>query len=275
VSHAPCVTARTWAPAPPAWSDDPRWYTERMTLDGEEWFARIRPGTDPALPPVVMVHGLIVSGSYFRPVANEMDPRYTVYIPDLPGVGRARSGRYWSLPSFVTHLASWMEAHGLADAIVVGNSLGCQVATLLAGTWPDLVRALVLIGPTMDPAITNVAQLLWRGLRDIPREHPSIWKVWIPDFFRAGPRRSMSMLVEMFRDDQLARLGNLAQPVLVVGGERDPIIPPGWVRDMASRIPRGEAIIVPGAPHALNYSSPRDLVNAVDRAASDGHLPAP
>lgn len=266
MSATPRITAKTWAPASPAWSDDSRWYTERLTLDGEEWFARIRPGTDADSPPIVMVHGLIVSGSYFRPVATLIDPRYSIFIPDLPGVGRARSSHYWSLPSFTTRLAEWMDAHGLADAIVVGNSLGCQFATLLAESRPDLVRALVLIGPTMDPAITNVVQLLWRGIRDIPRERSSIWKVWIPDFFRTGPRRSVRMLAEMFRDDQLDRLGRVTQPAIVIGGEHDPIIPPEWVRDMASRMPRGEAVIVPDAPHALNFSAPRDLVEAIKRA---------
>jgi 2-hydroxy-6-oxonona-2,4-dienedioate hydrolase len=242
--------------------------TERMTIDGEEWFARIAPGSDRSLPPVVMVHGLIVSGSYFRPVANLLDPRYSVFIPDLPGVGRANSEQYWSLPSFTNRLATWMDFHGLSDAVIVGNSLGCQFATLLAERRPDLVRSLVLIGPTMDPAITNVAQLLWRAVQDVPRERPSIWKIWIPDFFRTGFRRSMRMLAEMFHDDQLSRLADVTQPALVIGGECDPIIPPVWVREMAARIPRGEAIIVPDAPHALNYSSPHDLVAAIHRAVN-------
>lgn len=269
------VSARIWAPASPAWSDDPRWYTERLTLDGEEWFARIRPGTDPALPPVVMIHGLIVSGSYFQPVANLMHDGYPAYIPDLPGVGRAKSSQYWSLPSFTTRLAAWIDAQGLEGAIIVGNSLGCQIATLLAESRPDLVRGLVLIGPTLDPAITNVPQLLWRGIRDIPLERPSIWKIWIPDFFRTGFRRSMRMLREMFRDDQLPRLERLHQPSLLIGGERDPIIPPAWVREMTSRIPGGEAIIIGGAPHALNYSSPQDLVDAIERAVGQGDVFTP
>lgn len=246
-----------------------------MTIGDEEWFARIALGTDSALPPVVMVHGLVVSGAYFRPVANVMDLRFLVYIPDLPGVGRARSSHYWSLASFTHWLATWMDLQELTGAIVVGNSLGCQIATLLAESRPDLVRSLVLISPTMDPTISNVVQLLWRGIKDIPRERLTIWKVWIPDFFRTGPRRSIRMLIDMFRDDQLDRLGSLTQPALVIGGECDPIIRPRWVREMAARIPRGEAIIVPGAPHALNFSNPRDLVAAIERAMLDRHTPCP
>jgi pimeloyl-ACP methyl ester carboxylesterase len=239
-----------------------------MTLNGEQWFARITPGTDPTLPPVVMVHGLIVSGAYFRPVANVMDLRHPTYIPDLPGIGRTSSSTRWTLPLWTEHLAGWMDAHGLSGAILVGNSLGCQIATLLAVTRPDLARALILIAPTLDPEITSPLQVIGRGIKDIPHERPSIWSVWIPDFLKTGVRRSLSMLHEMFRDDQLARLAGVTQPALVIGGEIDPIVTPDWVRDMASRIPRGEAIIVPEAPHALNYSAPRDLVAAIDRAAN-------
>lgn len=240
-----------------------------MTLNDEQWFARIAPGTDPDLPPIVMVHGLIVSGAYFRPVASVMDLRHPTYIPDLPGIGRTQSSTRWTLPMWTEHLAGWIDAHGLSGAIVVGNSLGCQIATLLAVTRPDLVRSLILISPTLDPEITSSFQVIGRGIKDIPHERPSIWSVWIPDFFKTGPRRSLSMLHQMFRDDQLARLADVTQPALVIGGELDPIATPDWVRQMAFRMPQAEAIIVPGAPHALNYSSPRDLVSAIERSAGD------
>jgi 2-hydroxy-6-oxonona-2,4-dienedioate hydrolase len=237
-----------------------------MTLGDERWFARIAPNGDPSLPPIVMVHGLIVSGTYFRPVADLLDERYTIYVPDLPGSGRSTGSKRWTLPTATHQLAGWMDAHDLTGVIVVGNSLGCQVATLLATTRPDLVRSLVLIGPTHDPAITTLARLLKRSMRDIPLERPSIWSVWIPDFFGTGLRQAWSQLREMFADDQLSRLGEVTQPAFVVGGERDPIVPQSWVRDVASRRPRGEAIIVPDAPHALNFSSAADLVAAIDRA---------
>jgi len=237
-----------------------------MTIGGETWFSRVYPHGDPALPPIVMIHGLVVSGAYFRPVADLMDGPHTIYVPDLPGHGRSPSDRMWTLPSLVTQLAGWMDAHGLTGAVIVGNSLGSQVATLLAVERPDLVRAMILIGPTLDPEIASPVQLVLRGAVDIPRERQSLWKIWIPDLFRAGARRSLFMLGQVFADDQLARLGNVRQPALVVGGENDPVAPARWVRGMASRMPRGEPVIVPGASHALNYSNAPELVAAIDRA---------
>lgn len=267
VSDAPAITARTWTTALPDWRGNHRWYGEWATIYGERWFARIAPGTDPSLPPLVMVHGLIVSGAYFQPVAEISDPRFTLAIPDLPGVGRTDSSARWTVRRWAHHLAGWMDAHGLRDAIVVGNSLGCQIATQMAVTRPGLVRSLVLIAPTLDPSIHGPLQLIGRGIRDIPRERPSIWTVWIPNFFRTGPIQSVRQMRTMFDDDQLARLRNVRQPALVIGGERDPILSTAWIREMADRMPRGESIIVPGAPHALNYSSPRQLLSAIERAA--------
>jgi pimeloyl-ACP methyl ester carboxylesterase len=74
------------------------------------------------------------------------------------------------------------------------------------------------------------------------------------------------MLRQMFTDDQLERLGDVRQRALVIGGERDPIVSSDWVRDMASRMPNGEAIIIPDGSHALNYSNAPELVAAIDRS---------
>lgn len=266
MSTGPEVTARTWGPVSAPWDTAEGWVGEWMTIGGETWFSRIHADGDPDLPPIVMIHGLVVSGDYFRPVADLLDSRYTIYVPDLPGYGRSRSDRLWTFPSLVTHIASWLDAHGLSDVILVGNSLGSQAATLLATLRPDLVRSMILIGPTLDPAVRNRIHVVLRGAMDIPREKHSIWTLWVPDLFRAGLRRAFLMLGQMFEDDQLARLGDVRQPALVIVGECDPIAPPAWGREMASRMPCGEAVTVPEAAHALNYSNAPELVAAIDRA---------
>jgi 2-hydroxy-6-oxonona-2,4-dienedioate hydrolase len=266
VTHETTVSATRWGTIPGKWVDGEGWIGEWMTIGGETWFSRIHPDGDPDLPPIVMVHGLVVSGTYFRPIARIMGRRYRIYVPDLPGYGHSDSSRMWTMPSLVTQLATWMDAHHLSGAVIVANSLGVQMSTLLATTRPDLVRSLILIGPTRDPDVSGPVQLMLRGLKDIPRERQSLWSIWIPDLLRAGLRRSLFMLGQLFADNQLARLGDVRQRVLVVGGERDPIAPAHWVRDLASRVPRGEALIVRNASHAMNYSDAVEMATAIDRA---------
>ncbi|WP_225880387.1 alpha/beta fold hydrolase [Anabaenopsis elenkinii] len=39
----------------------------------------------PDAPVVILVHGLVVSGSYMIPTAELLAPDYRVYVPDFPG----------------------------------------------------------------------------------------------------------------------------------------------------------------------------------------------
>lgn len=43
--------------------------------------------------PLVLVHGLGVSGSYFVPAAQQLATEFDVYVPDLPGFCRIRERR--------------------------------------------------------------------------------------------------------------------------------------------------------------------------------------
>ncbi len=253
-----------WSPITrPGWSRR-RWIEEHLTHPDATWFSRITLTEDHSLPPVVLVHGLVVSGSYFRPVAAHLDDHLRLYVPDLPGFGRSISHTgIWTVRQLADGLAGWLDVHALRDAVLVSNSLGCQVLTLLAEGRPDLVRALILVAPTMDPEARSMIGQMYRGLIDIPRETVSIWTVWLPDFMRAGVRRALMTLHYGIRDPQLARLPNVVAPVVVVGGERDPIVPPKWVKTMADLLPRGRGIIIPGAPHAMNYSNPRQLARII------------
>jgi pimeloyl-ACP methyl ester carboxylesterase len=119
----------------------------------------------------------------------------------------------------------------------------------------------------MDPEITTVARVMARGVADMPRERITLWKIWIPDLIRSGPLRSLRTLRRGMADPQIERLQHVTCPAIVVAGERDPIVPAHWVTAMAARMPQGQAIIVPGAPHVLNYSRPSELARVVRIAA--------
>lgn len=266
----------TWAPGVEAGWAGRFWITERHDDDDARWHARISDRGDRAVRPVVLIHGLIVSGSYFRPVANFLDDHLRLYVPDLPGFGKSVSHTgIWTLERLAAGLAGWMDAHDLRDAMLVSNSLGCQVLTMLAVRRPDLVHTLVLVAPTMDPAAASIPRLMLRGLLDVPRETTSLWRVWLPDLVRAGPRRGLLTLHKGIADRQEERLPRVRARVIVVGGEHDPIVPPEWVRAMAAMIPNARALIIPKAPHAMNYSNPRELARIIRVAALDRDVTAP
>ena len=106
----------------------------------------------PGRPPVVLVHGLIVSSRYLVPLAARLARDYPVYAPDLPGYGEsAKPGRVLNVPELADALAAWMRAVGLDRAALIGNSFGCQILADFGVRYPDRIERAVLLGPTGDP----------------------------------------------------------------------------------------------------------------------------
>lgn len=86
---------------------------------------------------VVLVHGLVVSGLYMVPTAERLAPFYRVFVPHLPGFGRSdKPGRALNVAELADALGEWMDAAGLGRAVLVGNSLGCQVVADMAARGP-------------------------------------------------------------------------------------------------------------------------------------------
>jgi pimeloyl-ACP methyl ester carboxylesterase len=217
------------------------------------------PGT-PVHPKVVLVHGYVVSSRYMVPTVERLAPHLRVHAPDLPGFGRSEgTRRALDVPGLAEALAVWMEASGIESAILVGNSMGCQVITELAARHPERVEGMVLQGPTMDPRARTVAQQAARLLVDSTREPPSLLPIMALDYLSIGFRRSLGTLLYALQDRIEDRLPLLQVPALVVRGSRDPIVPRRWAREVAGLLPEGRLAEVPDAAHAMNYDAPQEL----------------
>lgn len=139
-------------------------------VGGVRLHVRERTGPD-AGPGYVLVHGLAVSHRYLTPTAARL--RRPVAIPDLAGFGLSdKPVRVLRVPDHARVLADWLDARGAGPVCLLANSYGCQVAVELAVCRPDLVAALVLVGPTVDPAAASVPGQVGRWLRDLLREDP-------------------------------------------------------------------------------------------------------
>ena len=224
-----------------------------------------RPG-----PPVVLVHGLVISSLYMVPTAERLAPRLPVYAPDLPGFGRSdRPRRVLDVPELADALRAWMDAAGLERAALVGNSLGCQVIVELAARFPERVERAVLAGPTMDPEAGGAAQF-GRWLRDWTMEPPSLAAAHATDYRRAGLRRAWRTFRHALADPVRDKLPRVRAPVLVVRGSRDPIVPQRWAEEVARLLPRGRLQVIPGGPHVVNYTTPAPFAEAVRRFLEEG-----
>jgi pimeloyl-ACP methyl ester carboxylesterase len=106
--------------------------------------------TAPGAPTILLIHGFLDDASIWDGVVECLGAEVGAVRYDLPGFG-ARSGaveeaRGVTLESLAAEAGEIVEAID-GPAIVVGQSLGTQVAELVAAQHPGRVRALVLLTP--------------------------------------------------------------------------------------------------------------------------------
>ncbi|MFF5052730.1 alpha/beta fold hydrolase [Micromonospora sp. NPDC000663] len=219
------------------------------------------PGT--GAPPVVLVHGLAVSHRYLTPLAVALAATHQVYVPDLPGFGLSERPRgAYDVRRHAGHLATWLAAYRLPQVCLLGHSFGAEVAASLAASHPDAVRALVLAGPTSDPAARSRRGLFGRWLVDTAREAPLQAPILVRDVWNARPWRVFATLSHSAHNAIEADLVRVTAPTLVVAGRRDPVVPAGW-RDEAARLVDGDLVVVPGAAHNVATTAPTAVADAV------------
>lgn len=161
--------------------------------------------------PVLGLHGVTASSASFRPVVRRLAERFTLYAPDLRGRGGSASlpGPY-GFRAHADDAAAVIRELGLGPVLVVGESMGAYVATVLASAYPDLVRALLLVDGGLplelpvgvDPAAA-VAAALGPALERLAREFPS--RAAYREYWQAHPafRREWNEDIEAYLDYDL------------------------------------------------------------------------
>jgi esterase len=128
-------------------------------------------GGENTAPPLLLVHGLASNASRYEEFAQTtaLARQHCLIRVDLRGHGRAITRRRVGLQAWCQDLVAVLEAEGGRPAIVVGHSLGAQVALHLAAQQPQWVTGLVLIDPVFRRALRGrsrriaLAAPLWRA----------------------------------------------------------------------------------------------------------------
>ncbi|WP_433348708.1 alpha/beta fold hydrolase [Micromonospora sp. CA-111912] len=238
--------------------------SEWRLVDGLRTHTRRTADPRTGAPPVVLVHGLAVSHRYLTPLALALASTHPVYVPDLPGFGLSAhpSGAY-DVTRHAEHLAAWLTAYALPPACVLGHSFGAEVAAALAARHPGRVRALVLAGPTSDPAARTRRGLFGRWLVDTLREAPLQTPLLLRDVWDARPPRVYATLSHSVRNAIEADAARVAAPTLVIAGSRDPVAPAAWRDQLTRLVPNARTAVVPGAAHNVATTAPAEVAAAV------------
>jgi pimeloyl-ACP methyl ester carboxylesterase len=221
--------------------------------------------------PVVLVHGLAVSHRYLMPTAVALAANHPVYAPDLAGFGLSgKPTAVFGPDEHALHLVSLLKGLRLGPVCLVGHSFGCEVAARLAARHPAVVKAMVLIGPTSDPAARSYSGQIRRWLVDVAREDPQQGRILVRDVRDAGVRRVIGTLRHSVHNAIESDLATVRAPTLLLRGARDPIAPAIWLHRAAQICPGPTQIAeVPAAAHNVATTAGADVAYRITRFLHD------
>ncbi|MFB7892716.1 alpha/beta fold hydrolase [Microbacterium sp. NPDC056044] len=196
----------------------------------------------------VLIHGIGMGRSVFADLERHLGDGEVVAF-DLPGYGEApEPRRVLTIERTADLVAAYLRARVRTPGVVIGHSMGAQVALEVAVRHPAVVDRIVLIGPTVDPSARTAPRQLWRLLRDIAVESPKVIALGAREYVRAGPRLRAKFRA-MLRHRPEDVLPVVHAPALVVRGEDDLVAPHAWCRDVADALPDGRLAEVPDHGH--------------------------
>jgi len=112
-----------------------------LTIAGRAW-------GDPALPPLLALHGWLDNAASFDRLAPLLCAHFHIVAIDLPGHGRSGwrpAGTWYHYVDYLGDALAAADALGWAKFGLLGHSLGGAVASALAAACPERVERLLLI----------------------------------------------------------------------------------------------------------------------------------
>lgn len=254
--------------------------TTFVDVDGVTLHARVDEPTSPrttGAPPLLYVHSLGTDLRVWDGVVARL-PGFRHVRVDLRGHGLsdAPPGDY-ALATLADDALRVLDRVGIAAAVVLGVSIGGQVALQAALRAPERVAGLVLL----DTAARIGDRAGWEARRDEVRagglaaSADAIVGRWFPPASRArdplAPRGYRNLLLRTpvdgylgacaaLRDADLReRTSEVDRPALVVCGAEDTATPPQLVRGLAEALPDARYVEIAGAGHLPCLDAPDEV----------------
>lgn len=249
-------------------------------------------------PAIILIHGSSASLHTFEPLIAHLAGEYRIITYDQPGHGL--TGPHprddYSAAGMFEALNAVAGAAGLDHFYLGGNSMGGWIAWRYALAYPARVDGLFLLdaggvplraGETAPPLNLGFRLLRYKSLRPFisqitPRglirksildttavdeivTDEMVDRYW--ELLRfPGNRRATAIRADIAREDPEAdRLGEIAQPTLIIWGAEDQLIYATAAQTFDERMQNAGVVILDGVGHLPMEEAPEATANAIRR----------
>ena len=232
--------------------------------------------------PVILIHGLGASADIWMYNVEALARQHRVYVPDLIGFGRSdKPGPSFSPFDYTSFLDDFMNLLKIERVSLMGQSLGGGIALHYALQFPQKMNKLVLVGsaglgkeviwtlrlmslPLLGelfsyPSRKGVEIFFKLAVRNRALVTKEFVELYYDIFSRPGFQKFFLMILRQIVDIRGAReeildpimnnLNKIAQPVLIIWGEKDGVLPIKHGYLGKEKLPNAKLKIMEGCGH--------------------------
>ncbi|KAL5344957.1 hypothetical protein ACLOAV_009910 [Pseudogymnoascus australis] len=186
----------------------------------------------------LFIHGLGSSSCFYHSIIPGLKSSTRCIAFDTPGSGQSELGKSeQSIATIVEDAVGLLDTLNIKEKVIaVGHSVGSIVASYLAATYPDRVRAVVLLGPVNpDLAIVPVFEQRIQvvkndGLERLAKSIPmsatgakagSLQRAFIRTLILSTSSEGYMSLCHVIATAQQPNYGAINVPLLIIEGSDD------------------------------------------------------
>ncbi len=241
-------------------------------------------------PSVVLIHRFAGSVHEWDEIVPELAKVHRVIRTDLLGHGGSeKPGSGYSIEGQARLIAAVLDRLGVRSALVIGHSMGGDIAIALASARRDLVQRLVAIDANPEWRFftlpSSVERTLWPAIGQLQWQlapdsmvRKSVQREFAPGFsvpehsVRDVRRMTYTSYTDSLDDfrrylDAMSlnkRAARLGMPILVLWGERDQLVKPAALNDYR-RVAGARVVMIAGVGHSAMIERPAEAAELVLR----------
>jgi len=238
-------------------------------------------------PPLLLIHGLMITGGMFDLVVPDFAQHHRVIVPDLRGCGRSRGLLPpYTVSQLAADLSHLLDHLGIDSTAVLGYSQGGAVAQQFVLDHPKRCSRLVLActyaynmmswrekleGHAVPLLIRAIGMkgfaklVVWQGLKQFGKERAESMAALIAD---QDTKLMLTAWKEAMLFDSRRRLGEIKCPTLIVAGTNDTAVPFHHAKMLHDGISGSQLVVIEGGDHALLWARPDEFARIAEEFLS-------
>jgi len=228
-------------------------------------------------PDVILLHGWGMHGAYWQALVDDLKENFCLHCIDLPGHGNSGYAGETGIDDFVNRISQTVEQISDGPVYVIGWSLGGLISQAWLRSAGERIKKLVLIASSpsfvqraawpsamprsvlqgfADNLLQDYKQTLSRFLalqvRGSEQQQQALRELKAQLFSRGEPDpQALNIgLLLLQQADLREDWSRMDIPVMLVGGERDTLVPSSALIQMAEQVDDVSLHIIKGAGHA-------------------------